>query len=613
MASQTKFPKNNVTPVVFFGIPLVTLYFNPTLNDPFNVAKLILLILISSWLLVNFLLSLKEVSLQYSSTQTKMVWLVAIFLLAQLASFFLEKNFIVAIFGDTQRRNGFLGYFSLAIVLLYTMLSSKKFNPLKIFIMLLWTGSVVIAYSLVQITGNDFIKWNNPYNTAISTLGNPNFTSAFLAMVFMSAFFILVSGVFKFTYKIISILVQLLSLFVIYKSDSRQGFYAVAVSLLFYVNILFYIKRKKIRHLVTISTLILVLIAVAGMLQKGPLQSILYKDSVSIRGYYWRAGIRMFLDHPITGVGLDQYGAYYRQYKELKYVQLYGTELTSSNAHNTFIQLFATGGFLVGISYLSIIISILALGLKFLNSSESLQNKKIILGLLSIFVAYQAQSVISIDNLGISVWPWFIGGAILGYVFRFSEIEQVQPLSKIEKRHKAQVNLISPIFHFIVTCPVLIVCILLQRSEADMYILRGIADPGLSNNKTATHVYALKVLNNPIADPFLKLKAVLYLGDVGYVDEGYSNLKLLLEKNPTNYENLWSLATFQTQLNYTEEAINCRLQIASIDKFNTKNYLELLKLYKYSSNQTEATKMKNTILEIASTSVDAQEAQILIG
>jgi O-antigen ligase len=44
------------------------------------------------------------------------------------------------------------------------------------------------------------------------------------------------------------------------------------------------------------------ILAILGMLQKGPLVSLLYKDSVSVRGYYWRAGIEMFKDSPLTGV-----------------------------------------------------------------------------------------------------------------------------------------------------------------------------------------------------------------------------------------------------------------------------------------------------------------------
>ena len=88
------------------------------------------------------------------------------------------------------------------------------------------------------------------------------------------------------------------------------------------------------------------------MLQVGPLERFLYKDSVSVRGYYWRAGIEMFNDNPLFGVGLDNYGSFFKEYREVGYPLKYGYSLTSTNAHNVFIQHFATGGIFVGTIYL---------------------------------------------------------------------------------------------------------------------------------------------------------------------------------------------------------------------------------------------------------------------
>ena len=95
------------------------------------------------------------------------------------------------------------------------------------------------------------------------------------------------------------------------------------------------------------------------MLQIGPLAQYLYKDSVSVRGFYWRAGMKMFWENPLFGVGLDRYGAYFKEFREVNYPLRYGYEITSSNAHNTLIQIFATGGVMVGISYLCVLILIL--------------------------------------------------------------------------------------------------------------------------------------------------------------------------------------------------------------------------------------------------------------
>jgi hypothetical protein len=153
--------------------------------------------------------------------------------------------------------------------------------------------------------------------------------------------------------------------------------------------------------------------SILGMLQVGPLQDLLYKGSVSVRGYYWRAGIEMFQQNPLMGVGMDRYGAYFKEYREVGYPLAYGFDITSSNAHNTFIQFFATGGFLLGTTYLLLNGFILWRGIAGVRQFTG-NNRLLITGLLAAWVAFHSQSLISIDNIGVSIWGWVLGGSIIG-------------------------------------------------------------------------------------------------------------------------------------------------------------------------------------------------------
>jgi O-antigen ligase len=83
------------------------------------------------------------------------------------------------------------------------------------------------------------------------------------------------------------------------------------------------------------------------MLNQGPLAAILYKESVSIRGYYWKAALKMFFAHPFTGVGVDNYGDYFKQFRAPEYSNTYGFSIGSTSAHNVVLQFFATGGILL--------------------------------------------------------------------------------------------------------------------------------------------------------------------------------------------------------------------------------------------------------------------------
>jgi O-antigen ligase len=209
------------------------------------------------------------------------------------------------------------------------------------------------------------------------------------------------------------VVLSLALLFAIYRSNARQGLLAYILGVGIFLVILLWGKSKKLGVTAVLCGLSLVIISILGMLQTGPFEKYLYKASVSIRGYYWRAGIEMLVNHPLLGIGTDRYGAYFKQYREVKYPLTYGFEITSSNAHNTFIQFFATGGVFLGITYLifnGYILRRAYVGLKNLVGNERL----ILAGIFSAWVAFHAQSLISIDNIGISIWGWILGGSIIG-------------------------------------------------------------------------------------------------------------------------------------------------------------------------------------------------------
>ena len=327
---------------LLWSVAAVTLFLNTDFYDPFNSAKLILLLLVDGWILGHLINSYKENPIYRKSQDFNIAVIVISFLLFLLASTIKTDVFMVALLGETQRRNGFLAYFGLSIIFLYASRSINFSNVLRVYKIGLLTGLVLSTYGLIQISGKDFIKWNNPYNSMISTLGNPNFASALLAVLSLLALYGIFLTELSIIYKLLSIIYIFSALIAIISSDSRQGLLTIFFSLLFYLSIYSYLKNKKIGILVTTLSLLGSVLALLGMLQKGPLESLLYKGSVSVRGYYWRAGIEMFKNSPLTGVGVDRYGANFKDFREVGYPLNYGFEITSSNAHNTIIQLFAT-------------------------------------------------------------------------------------------------------------------------------------------------------------------------------------------------------------------------------------------------------------------------------
>ena len=144
-----------------------------------------------------------------------------------------------------------------------------------------------------------------------------------------------------------------------------------------------------------------------GMLNQGPLKSFFYKASVTYRGDYWRAGVRMFKDHPWFGVGLDRYGAYFRHYRDATQALRRGPDIVSNAAHDVPIQLAATGGIFVLIAFLAITGFIAWRGVVALRNTAGV-TQIVVASFFGAWVTYEAQSLISIDNVGIAIWGWLI-------------------------------------------------------------------------------------------------------------------------------------------------------------------------------------------------------------
>jgi hypothetical protein len=150
-----------------------------------------------------------------------------------------------------------------------------------------------------------------------------------------------------------------------------------------------------------------------GTLNKGPLASLLYKGSVTYRGDYWRAGWKMTVENPIFGVGLDSYGDWYRRSRTIEATLRRGPDVTSNAAHNVFLDISAYGGFPLLFIYVALMVLVVISTVKVIKRSQGF--KAGFVGLVAGWVAFQAQSIISINQIGLALWGWVLSGLIIGY------------------------------------------------------------------------------------------------------------------------------------------------------------------------------------------------------
>ena len=312
------------------------------------------------------------------------------------------------IFGKTGRGQGFLVEISILII---TLIAARYVELRRINYLingLLFSVLISSIYSILQRFGLDIFTWYSRTNGIIGTLGNPNFQSALAALAIVpAASYIWHKGVRP---KFFSLVLCLILGYTIYICQSTQGYIVAALSIT--VNLLIYLWYQN-RLLFSGALLVSIssgLVSIFGMLNIGPLSSFLYKQSVTSRGEFMRTALTGANDNPILGVGLDSFGDVSQFYKSAK--DYAGINEFTDNAHNYFLQYAVTGGYLLAVLYL--LLTLLALGSFFILQKNLGKFDLRLAAIFSVWVGFQAQSLISPGTIPLILWGSIINGSIIG-------------------------------------------------------------------------------------------------------------------------------------------------------------------------------------------------------
>lgn len=419
---------------LLIGVPFTTLFLvTDSVTDPVNVTKLFAAGCVAVGLFsVAIVYGLKEIW----STSKFLVVASALFIVAGLnAVLNSDAPRIQNIYGVFGRQTGFITYLLLSLVALSATLLRSQRSFDRVIWALLFSGAVNVIYCGWALAFGDFIRWNNPYGKILGLFGNPDFISAFLGMFIAGTIGYAFSSKHSWLYRGGFVLLSAVALFEIKRSHAIQGLVVTAAGL---VIVGFYIVRAKSKGSLLTSIYVLAAstfggLALAGALQKGPLTSLIYKTSVSLRGQYWAAGMKMGSDHPLTGVGFDSYGDWYRRARsEYAATVLPGPTTITNAAHNVVIDIFAYGGFPLLLSYLAILV-IGAWAVIRVTLRQRAYDGTFV-ALVAVWATYELQSVISINQVGLAIWGWVTVGALVAYEYVTRPREELAEKSKLLKQ-----------------------------------------------------------------------------------------------------------------------------------------------------------------------------------
>ena len=350
--------------------------------------------------------------------------------------------------GERGRNTGALTYSSLILIALLVYFTNTKQFANSIVNLGSILGFVMCLYALLQYFKLDPIPWDNQAGWIIGTFGNPNFLSSYLGITFT----LVLGKVFDNTVtlksfnlrNILWLLLLPFLLLIILLTDSKQGLLIAIVGIVSFI-FLKLIVRRILKEILASVFLISIsgFLGLLGVFNKGPLAQFLYEDSVTYRGDYWRAGIDMGIDQPWFGVGIDQYGANYRSYRDLTTALRRGGEVTSNSAHNVFLDLFSGGGFPLLISYSLVILLTLFFGFRSLQRLSAFDPIKT--SIFSALIAYLVQSIISINQIGLAFLGWLLLGVVASWSREHNDVE-LGKSSTAFKRTSAIVTITLSIF-----------------------------------------------------------------------------------------------------------------------------------------------------------------------
>ena len=399
---------------LYLGVPAVSLLVTGFASyDPVNVGKMVLAVgagfSIIALLIKNRLTNFWKYQ---RSTSIFLLMFLAAGLVAVVASTSPLAQNVYGVFG---RNTGFLTYVGLTGILAGAAVLSEKENFHKLTKGLLAVGILNVMFCALEIAGFNIFGFNNIYNTILGTFGNPNFISSFLG-IFISAFlaYVVSPNINKWL-RISAPFVIALAFYEVLYSNSIQGVVVtfIGFGLVGFFLVRAHLKKASLQIAYIVSGSIAAGFGIAGALQVGPLTQYIYKTSVSLRGEYWRAGLTMGMDNPFTGVGFDTYGDMFRFSRSASAMIMPGPKVITNSAHNVNIDIFAYGGFPLVIAYLGLLVIAAISIIKVIKRSSGYDKRFI--PLATAWACYQAQALISINQIGLAVWGWALTGAVIGY------------------------------------------------------------------------------------------------------------------------------------------------------------------------------------------------------
>lgn len=348
------------------------------------------------------------------------VWLaVGGFLLALVAATVVSPTPLWSVVGRPGRHTGLAMYAVYAVLLAAAVRLYARESPAHLVKALVITAVPVSLYGLAQAAGIEPFGWDAVEGgpQVFSTFGNANFFSAWLAIIVPLAVWGALTRTWPAPARAASGLLAAVAVVAADASHSLQGPVAAAAGTALVGAVWLFTAGGVVRRirgpLVAAAAGAVVAIGAALATGVGPSAGVRegVASSLGSRLPKWQVALDIFRDRPLFGVGLGNYGSWFHTYRpESEAVR--GLARSVDAPHNVFLDMLASGGILLFVAYLSVVAVTgwaLVVGLRRLAGEERL----LLAAFGGAWLAYQVQSLVSIDVPPLAVLHWVLAGVII--------------------------------------------------------------------------------------------------------------------------------------------------------------------------------------------------------
>lgn len=288
---------------------------------------------------------------------------------------------------------------------------------------LVGAGLVVIVYALLQRIGADPFSWETRSTRAVfSTVGSSNFLAAIAGLLVPLGLWQAYEPGHAKAIRLVGATLALGAGTVVVFAGAAQGYVVALLSTTVFATAVLAPRVKSLvggrRTRAVLFGLAAVTAGALGLFAGTSLVEEFTDVGTEQRLFLWRASIGIFADHPVVGTGLGTFANHSARYLPAEFHLRFPQEIADA-PHSVPLGMFANGGALLGGLYLAFIV-LIAVRLVSAFRARGDVERRLVAAVGAVWLGYQVQSLVSIDDPSIAWVNWVFAGIVLAFG-RFGE------------------------------------------------------------------------------------------------------------------------------------------------------------------------------------------------